>query len=85
MWRIATALGVSLHELCYDSENLGVSNIRSEKYICLNCNNELELPLEIVEVFEFIYSVGKSKEPYPTFTCPKCGKKMIPKNIINKK
>lgn len=85
LWRIATALGVSLHELCYDSENLGVSNIRSEKYICLNCNNELELPLEIVEVFEFIYSVGKSKEPYPTFTCPKCGKKMIPENVTNKK
>ena len=85
LWRIATALGVSLHELCYDSENLGVSNIRSEKYICLICNNELELPLEIVEVFEFIYSVGKSKEPYPTFTCPKCGKKMIPENVTNKK
>ena len=85
LWRIATALGVSLHELCYDSENLGVSNIRSEKYICLNCGNELELPLEIVEVFEFIYSVGKSKEPYPTFTFPKCGKKMIPENVTNKK
>ena len=85
LWRIATALGVSLHELCYDSENLGVSNIRSEKYICLNCGNELELPLEIVEVFEFIYSDGKSKEPYPTFTCPKWGKKMIPENVTNKK
>lgn len=85
LWRIATALGVSLHELCYDSDSLGVSNIRSEKYMCQNCGNELELPLEIVEVFDFIYSVGKSKEPYPTFTCPKCGKKLIPENVNNKK
>ena len=46
---------------------------------CRNCHNELDLPIEIIEVFDFIYSVGKSKELYPTFTCPKCGKKMIPK------
>ena len=81
LWRIATALGVSLHELCYDHESLGNDNLKSEKYICLNCNNELDLPIEIIEVFDFIYSVGKSKELYPTFTCPKCGKKMIPENV----
>ncbi len=81
LWRIATALGVSLHELCYDYESLGNDNLKSEKYVCLNCNNELDLPIEIIEVFDFIYSVGKSKELYPTFTCPKCGKKMVPENV----
>lgn len=85
LWRIATALGVSLHELCYDHESLGNDNLKSEKYICLNCHNELELPIEIIDVFDFIYSVGKSKEPYPTFTCPKCGQKMIPENNVNNK
>ena len=84
LWRIATALGVSLHELCYDHESLGNNNLKSEKYICLNCHNELDLPMEIIDVFAFIYSVGKSKEPYPTFTCPKCGKKMVPENNVNK-
>ena len=83
LWRIATALGVSLHELCYDHESLGNDNLKSEKYICLNCHNELDLPIEIIDVFDFIYSVGKSKEPYPTFTCPKCGQKMVPENNIS--
>lgn len=85
LWRIATALGVSLNELCYDYESLGNNNLNSQKYVCLNCHNELELPIEIIEVFDFIYSVSKSKQLYPTFTCPKCGKKMIPENIVNKK
>lgn len=83
LWRIATALGVSLYELCYDSNNLGTDFPKSEKYICLNCHHELELPLEIVEVFDFIYNVSKSKELYPTFTCPKCGQKMIPEKVNN--
>lgn len=78
LWRLATALGVSLHELCYDFESFGHNNLKSKKYLCENCQNELELPIEIIEVFEFIYSVGKSKEPYPIFTCPKCEHKMIP-------
>ena len=80
LWRIASALGVSLHELCYDHESLGNDNKKKKKYICLNCHNELDLPIEIIDVFDFIYSVSKSKELYPTFTCPKCGKKMIPEN-----
>ena len=81
LWRIATALGVSLNELCYDAENLGNNNVNNQNYICQTCNYELLLPLEILDVFNFIYSVGKSKELYPTFTCPKCGKKMLPKNV----
>lgn len=84
LWRIATALGVSLHELCYDQESLGNENLRSEKYVCNYCHNTLELPIEVIEVFDFIYSVGKSKEPFPTFTCPKCGKKMVPEKQTNK-
>ncbi len=83
LWRIATALGVSLDELCYDSNHLGNNNFKSEKYICLNCHNELDLPPEITEVFTFIYNVSKSKEQYPIFTCPKCGKKMIPEKTQN--
>ena len=81
LWRIASALGVSLHELCYDSDTLGIDNLKSTKYICPKCHNSLDLPIEIIEVFDFIYSVGKSKELYPTFTCPKCQSKMIPENI----
>ena len=41
--------------------------------------------MEVIEVFEFIYAVGKSKELYPKFTCPKCGDKLIPKNVDNYK
>lgn len=80
LWRIATALGVGIHELCYDSEKLGDGNMKSVLYICENCTNTIDMPIEVIDVFEFIYAVGKSKELYPTFTCPKCGKRLIPKN-----
>ena len=78
LWRIATALGVSLHEICYDS-NLGSVTMNSVEYICNKCSNTIDMPIEVIDVFEFIYAVGKSKELYPTFTCPKCGGKLIPK------
>lgn len=81
LWRIASALGVSLHELCYDNNKLGSANMNSVTYICEKCTNTIEMPIEVIDVFEFIYAVGKSKELYPTFTCPKCGNKLIPKNI----
>ncbi len=80
LWRIATALGVSLHEICYDNNKLGsANNMNSVLYICDSCSNTIDMPIEVVDVFEFIYAVGKSKELYPTFTCPKCGGKLIPK------
>jgi len=79
LWRIASALGVDLHELCYDTNKLGTKEMKSMTYICDNCPNTLDLPIEIIEVFEFIYAVSKSKEIYPTFTCPKCGGKLSPK------
>ena len=87
LWRIATALGVSLHELCYDNSKLGNMNVSSMLYTCNNCSNTIDMPIEIIEVFEFIYSVSKSKEEYPTFTCPKCGGKLIPQKneVIDKK
>lgn len=85
LWRIASALGVGLHEICYDHNKLGSANIKSVEYFCKNCGNDLEMPMEVIEVFEFIYAVGKSKELYPTFTCPKCGDKLIPKNVDNYK
>lgn len=78
LWRIATALGVSLHELCYDHNNLGSGNMTSIRYICSNCDNTIDMPIEVIDVFDFIYTVGKSKEEYPTFTCPKCGGKLKP-------
>ena len=82
LWRIASALGVGLHEICYDNSNLGSeNNLKSVEYICKSCSNNLEMPIEVIDVFEFIYAVGKSKELYPTFTCPKCGGKLIPKNV----
>ncbi len=83
LWRIANALGVGLHEICYDNDKLGSVNMKSVEYICNNCSNNLDMPMEIIDVFEFIYAVGKSKEQYPTFTCPKCGGKLIPKNVDN--
>ncbi len=82
LWRIASALGVGLHEICYDNSKLGSKNsLSNTEYICEKCRNTIELPIEVIDTFEFIYAVGKSKELYPTFTCPKCGKKLIPKNI----
>lgn len=81
LWRIAAALGVGLHEICYDNNKLGSVNMNSMEYICDSCNNKLDMPIEVIDVFEFIYAVGKSKEIYPTFTCPKCGGKLFPKNI----
>ena len=78
LWRIATALGVSLHEICYDN-NLGSVTMNSDEYTCNKCSNTIDMPIEVIDVFEFIYAVGKSKELYPTFTCPKCGGKLIPK------
>lgn len=83
LWRIASALGVNLSELCYDNNKLGSANMKSVEYICDSCSNNLEMPMEVIDVFEFIYAVGKSKEMYPTFTCPKCGGKLIPKNLSN--
>lgn len=80
LWRIATALGVGLHELCYDNNKLGSAKMNSVEYICNNCNHKLDMPIEVIDVFEFIYAVGKSKELYPTFTCPKCNGKLIPIN-----
>lgn len=87
LWRIANALGVSIHELCYDSKGLGPRDLNSITYVCNNCPNTLDLPIEIIEVFDFIYSVSKSKEYYPTFTCPKCGGKLSPKKneVFDKK
>lgn len=73
LWRIATALGVNIHDLCYDNEKLGNCAELSLTYICDNCPNQLELPIEIIDLYEYIYAVSKSKEIYPTFTCPKCG------------
>ena len=83
LWRIANALGIGLHELCYDHNKLGSGNMNSVEYICDTCPNNIEMPIEVIDVFEFIYAVGKSKELYPTFTCPKCGGKLFPKNINN--
>lgn len=83
LWRIASALGIGLHEICYDHNKLGSSNLKSVEYVCENCTNIIEMPIEVIDVFDFIYAVGKSKEKYPTFTCPKCGKKLIPKNVNN--
>ena len=80
LWRIASALGVGLHEICYDNNKLGMTNMKSVEYVCESCNHSLEMPIEVIDVFEFIYAVGKSKELYPTFTCPKCGQKLFPKN-----
>ena len=42
---------------------------------------------EIAEALTSISKEGKRKEMYPTFTCPKCGEKLIPENseFINKK
>lgn len=81
LWRIATALGVGLHEICYDNSNLGSNkNLKSVEYVCNNCSNTLDMPIEVIDVFDFIYAIGKSKELYPSFTCPKCGDKLIPKN-----
>lgn len=81
LWRIASALGVGLHEICYDHNKLGSAHMKSVEYLCNNCSNSLDMPIEVIDVFEFIYAVGKSKELYPTFTCPKCGGKLIPKNV----
>ena len=78
LWRIASALGVSLHEICYDN-NLGSKNVNSTIYTCMRCSNSIDMPIEVIDVFDFIYTIGKSKEIYPTFTCPKCGGKLIPK------
>ena len=78
LWRIASALGVSLHEICYDN-NLGSKNVNSTIYNCNKCDNSIDMPIEVIDVFDFIYTIGKSKEIYPTFTCPKCGGKLIPK------
>lgn len=80
LWRIASALGVSLHEICYDNK-LGSAKMNSVEYVCQKCNNTIEMPIEVIDVFEFIYAVGKSKELYPTFTCPKCQGKLVPVNI----
>ena len=55
--------------------------MKGVEYICKDCANELEMPIEVIDVFEFIYAVGKSKELYPSFTCPKCSGKLIRKNI----
>ncbi len=77
LWRIATALGVSLHEICYDTKSLGPVNNSSVHYVCTTCSNSIDMPIEVIDVFDFIYSVGKSKEKEPTFTCPKCGGKLI--------
>lgn len=81
LWRIASALGVGIHEICYDSDKLGSAKLTSVEYVCNNCTNRIDMPMEIIDVFEFIYAVGKSKEMYPTFTCPKCGKTLLPKNV----
>ena len=82
LWRIATALGVGLHEICYDSNNLGnKDNLKSTLYTCKKCGNTIDFPREIIDVFEFIYAIGKNKDLYPTFTCPKCDGKLIPQNI----
>jgi len=81
LWRIATALGVSLNEICHDSNRLGSANLESIDYICSDCSYNFTMPMEVIDVFEFIYAVSKSKEIYPTFTCPKCGGKLNPKNI----
>ena len=86
LWRIAAALGVGLHEICYDNTSLGSEEtLKSMEYVCKDCSNKLDMPMEVIDVFEFIYAVGKSKELYPTFTCPKCGGKLIPKNVDNYK
>lgn len=88
LWRIATALGVGLHEICYDYESLGsVNNMNSMEYVCQKCNNTINMPMEVIEVYDFIYTVGKSKELYPIFTCPECNGSLIPVNIktIDKK
>jgi len=38
LWRIATALGVSLNEICHDSNRLGSANLESIDYICSDCS-----------------------------------------------
>ena len=78
LWRIATALGVSINELCYDSASFGNKNTKNISYCCEKCSYNFDMPIEVTEVFEFIYSVSNSKERFPTFTCPKCGGKLIP-------
>ncbi len=78
LWRIASALGVSLHEICYDN-NLGSKKVNCTTYTCMRCSNSIDMPIEVIDIFDFIYTIGKSKEIYPTFTCPKCGGKLIPK------
>ncbi len=84
LWRISSALGVSLEELCYDPNKFGANPQKSKEYVCNYCGNTLDLPMEIIDVFNFIYTVSNNKALYPTFTCPKCGKKLIPKNVIDK-
>lgn len=81
LWRIASALGIGLHEICYDNNKLGSSNMTSIEYFCKDCGYKFEMPIEVIDVFDFIYAVGKSKELYPSFTCPKCGGKLIPINF----
>lgn len=79
LWRIATALGVSLADICHDNNKLGSANMKSIDYICNKCLYNFTMPIEVIDVFEFIYAVSNSKEIYPTFTCPKCGAKLTPK------
>lgn len=78
LWRIATALKVSLNEICHDNNMLGSAKLEGVDYTCKNCSYNFTMPIEVIDVFEFIYAVSKSKEIYPVFTCPKCGGKLNP-------
>ncbi len=81
LYRIASALGVSLNEICHDSR-LGSANLESVDYKCNKCSYTFTMPIEVIDVYEFIFAVSKSKNIYPTFTCPKCNGKLEP--IIKK-
>lgn len=79
LWRIALALDIDLHQLFIEENKFQQEIGNSIEYICLQCKNDIALPIEIISTFNFIYNIAKNKA-IPTFTCPVCKSEMFPKD-----
>lgn len=80
LYVIAKALNVELYKLFIDN-NTTIQN-KSISFICDKCNNEMEIPFDVVETYKYLSNrFGKSN--IPSIHCTKCDGDMKPKNYMD--
>lgn len=83
LWRISLALDIEMHQLFIEENKFQQEILNSIEYVCLKCDNNMVLPIEVISTFNFIYNIAKNNA-IPTFTCPKCKCEMFPKDYKRK-